>query len=168
MQTNNIPNAEQESTDPYGTLIKYLYFRRETTPEEKEDFDEYDDPDVPMFVDYTEEEMALLIDGDEVILDYPEYKLLIDYPLKNPDTITFTPTRPVTRKTFLEELRKEYLRIYEEEGPAGPYVGNSLNRPKTNGKYGIWGHVIGDLVMARASVYRTPEEKILVALDIDS
>jgi hypothetical protein len=40
----------------------------------------------------------------------------------------------------------------------------SYNRNDTNGKYGIWGHDIEDLMLAQIEIYETTDQKLILAL----
>ena len=42
------------------------------------------------------------------------------------------------------------------------------NRNETNGKYGIWGHDIADLVLADILVYKTADGQIILSLEMES
>ncbi|MNL30171.1 hypothetical protein D3C87_1518920 [compost metagenome] len=42
------------------------------------------------------------------------------------------------------------------------------NRNETNGKYGIWGHDIADLVLSEIQIYESADGKLILALIIES
>lgn len=42
------------------------------------------------------------------------------------------------------------------------------NRNETNGKYGIWGHDISDLVLAEILVYEAENGEIILTLNMES
>ena len=59
---------------------------------------------------------------------------------------------------LLWEIAQTYKKIYEEELTTttievGQMSENLINRNQTDGKYGIWGHDIGDLVFEGISIY---------------
>ena len=73
--------------------------------------------------------------------------LTIDYPLTNSVTLSVPFSHYVN--DMIGDICNKYRDIYAEEEatlshyePQSPYL---LNRPKSDGKYGIWGHVIGEL-----------------------
>ena len=43
-----------------------------------------------------------------------------------------------------------------------------MNRNETNGKYGIWGHDLSDLVLTSIKVYKNRKGQIYLTLEIDS
>lgn len=83
-----------------------------------------------------------------------EYTFLYDYPLEN--EARFIETLPVDA-TYLDLMRlglKHYRAIYAEEEATTPVLAQDsqqigsltlMNRTRTKGKYGIWGHVLNDL-----------------------
>lgn len=98
------------------------------------------------------------------------FTLKITYPLHNP--AVFEVPKEVLNAYFLDELVDficlKYNQIYqeEEEGLSEEDLepkGNLLNRPATNGKYGIWGHEIGDLLITEIFVdLETKEISLMV------
>lgn len=65
--------------------------------------------------------------------------------------------------------------MYEEEEATAiiktvpPEKRNKMyNRNETNGKYGIWGHDIADLVLSEIHVYEDADKKLILALMIES
>jgi hypothetical protein len=97
-----------------------------------------------------------LIDGDDIIDEQESIEIAFDYPLADEHVFKFERSGGWTRQAFYDAVRAKYREIYAEEErtrtlPAERLPGSILvNRPKTNGKYGIWGHVIGDLVLEGA------------------
>ena len=76
--------------------------------------------------------------------------VLFDYPLNKPVTVTFD-EGPYTRGELAMLICEKYAEIYREESltttiPVG-MIPDTYNRNETNGKYGIWGHGIGDLLL---------------------
>jgi hypothetical protein len=95
---------------------------------------------------------------DEVILPANEtFNLTITYPLNIPfKTELKTGAKGMTREKVVEFVIDCYKQIYKEEDestriPAqlGKDAGYGIpyNRVQTDGKYGIWGHCLGDLML---------------------
>ena len=111
-----------------------------------------------LYPDYFKEEESGLKEindnsPDEVILPPDEeYTLIIDYPLNIPFmTKLESGEKGMTRRQVVEFVIGCYKRIYKEEDgttkvKAGLIPG-MVNRNETNGKYGIWGHGISDLIL---------------------
>lgn len=85
-----------------------------------------------------------------------KYELIIDYPLKRPFTKIIT--GPKDLQQIVDIIVESYRKIYEierktsklkEETIKSRTKGASriINRAETDGKYGILGHVLGDLDM---------------------
>ena len=72
-----------------------------------------------------------------------------DYPLSITAYFRHDLTRDMTGMDLLVLGRADYERIYKEEdedvGGPTPMIAGMLNRQRSNGTYGIWGHVIDDL-----------------------
>jgi hypothetical protein len=85
-----------------------------------------------------------------------EFTFVYDYPLSGEARFAHTLVRPTARE-LLRLGALDYQRIYDEEAasasPPLPGGGNLVNRPTTKGKYGIWGHGIGDLAFESLEVY---------------
>jgi len=95
--------------------------------------------------------------GDKHLTDIVDtegvIKIQFDYPLRSPVIFDFHHEGGFTLDNFLYAVGKGYKRIYDEEdqGQRAPTCaelgGFLLNRVQTDGPYGIWGHVIEDLVI---------------------
>lgn len=71
--------------------------------------------------------------------------VIVDYPLSKP---AVRPIRFSTLYELIDEIRRVYIEIYdEEEKTTSTYQESAtlLNRGRTNGVHGIWGHDIRDL-----------------------
>lgn len=81
----------------------------------------------------------------------PTITFTIDYPLTKPKRVTITHEDGSgwTTGELVDAIRVEYKKIYEEElgviGKHPGYIGHSMNRKRSNGPYGIWGHDMTDL-----------------------
>lgn len=94
---------------------------------------------------------------DDIVLTSGDYILQIDYPLSNPFFKKFVvKDSGMTREELVILVVKSYKKIYKEEDKSvGHKTGNisgMLNRESSEGKYGIWRHNIGDLVLCSAEV----------------
>lgn len=99
---------------------------------------------------HPDDDINSLIDADAIVTPQA-INVLFSYPLERPVVVKFD-NGPYTRRRLAEIICKKYEEIYEEEDQtstveAGRLSQISLNRNQTTGKYGIWGHVIGDLVL---------------------
>lgn len=117
-----------------------------SNPECDYEIDEYDDKDDIYFKQNTLNEIITT-----------KFKCKIEYPLTTPVVFKLEKEGGLTLKEILEGISREYKRIYKEEDESTQLkvetvnkrsggTSKLINRAKTNGKYGIWGHVIGDLV----------------------
>lgn len=93
----------------------------------------------------------ILTDGDnQSILDETWYDLKFElvYPLSVKVPIVIEKADCIA--DILVPIAKKYKEIYKEEAATtkltGSPEGNLINRSKTDGTYGIWGHDFGDLV----------------------
>lgn len=95
---------------------------------------------------------------DDVVLPPDkEYTLIIDYPVKNPYKAKITTGKSgITRKKLAEVACKHYRKMYKEEDKSTKIkpglIKGMFNRRETNGKFGIWGHVIEDLILHSAQI----------------
>lgn len=115
-------------------------------------------------------DLRLMLDAEDLVTP-EEFQIRFDYPLSNPVTFKFV-DGPYTRRELAQLICSCYQTIYREEDestkiPAGQISPNMLNRNMTDGKYGIWGHDIGDLVLHTVYI-KTNEHGILYTLGIDS
>jgi len=104
-----------------------------------------DDPDDP--------DPASVADG-RFFDSSPEIRVEFEYPLKTAITRVLAHDGGFTRRDFAEAVASEYQKIYAEEEASmtdSPEPqGILLNRSRTNGVHGIWGHDLGDLVLESA------------------
>lgn len=90
---------------------------------------------------------------DEIILGpNTKWQLEFYYPLTTAVRFHFVaPAAGHTRKEVVNAIAKAYKQIYAEEKQTSTIkaatLPQSFNRNLTNGKYGIWGHVLGDLIL---------------------
>jgi hypothetical protein len=90
-----------------------------------------------------------LADNDLVTL-YQEIAVVYTYPLSQLCEKKFTRSGGFHKHVLLTAIQQGYHDIYTEEhaavGDPG-HVPGMLNRARSNGPHGIWGHDIGDLVL---------------------
>ncbi|MEY8800197.1 hypothetical protein AB9K35_07765 [Leisingera sp. XS_AS12] len=92
-----------------------------------------------------------------------EFSFLLDYPMNNAALVHVSggPDEGFSAAKLLEIIREAYQGIYlseegEDPAPASQQFGELviLNRPQTQGIFGIWGHGIADLAVEQIEIYR--------------
>lgn len=121
-------------------------------------------------IDASKDYDHLLTGADKLIIHDTSIQLCIDYPLNHAHYFPLESATGFTRRIIVEAIVKTYVHIYAEEKetiremaviPASQRRG-LINRNTTDGKYGIWGHDIGDLVIEGIEYY--PDAKIIKPL----
>jgi hypothetical protein len=108
----------------------------------------YEDDAIEDFVD----DMIECIPNEIILEPNTEYKLTIDYPLttKYVEKIK-TLDVAMNRLDFVTLVCNRYKQIYDIEKTTSKTkegcIPGMYNRMKTNGMYGIWGHMLGDLTL---------------------
>lgn len=112
---------------------------------------------------------------NEVVIKETDIKINFTYPLSGHFLFYFHSDKGFTRRQVVEHIVDTYKQIYKEENEttAIPIQSleeriacrNLINRNKTNGKYGIWGHDIGDLAIEKIKYNKS---KKLVTISIGS
>ena len=78
-----------------------------------------------------------------------KYECVISYPLKKKCEFKVTSNRNLL--VMVLQICNKYRQIYKEEKETmsgnEKLVKNSYNRDNSNGKWGIWGHMLGDLTI---------------------
>jgi hypothetical protein len=106
--------------------------------------------------------------SDIILKPNKVYTLIIDYPVTNKYSASFTtPKTGLTRIQLVNLICRHYRKMYKEEekdvnGPTGNIPG-MFNRATSNGRYGIWGHDIGDLTLHSAYIKGN-----IITLGVDS
>lgn len=170
-----IKQREQESADKeysqLGEVVGEFDFRVKT-----DDLENYEDGYIP-WADIKDPEayMPKLENKDEVIVNYPQINVIIDYPVSNEYVFILKSTKGFTRSQLLHEICKQYQLMYKEEEDSAtiktipPDKRTTIyNRNETNGKYGIWGHDIEDLALSKITVYKNGNGDIIVIPYIES
>lgn len=103
-----------------------------------------------------------------IVIEDEKIDIVFDYPLSTPATLSFKKKGGFTLAKLIECVRKGYEKIYAEEdedvGPTGNLTG-MMNRARSEGRYGIWGHSIEDLAIE--TIYYNKDKK-LITLSIGS
>lgn len=168
------PEPENEIFANIGPIISIISFELKANQEQKKNFENGFIPWVSI-QDY-QKEIDQLHNADEIVIPENEATLIIDYPVNNPTSFTLKTTeKGFSRKVLISEINKKYLELYEEEEktaktktiPKEQRKG-LINRNQTDGKYGIWGHDLGDLVLSSVEVYKDKAGKITIVLGIES
>lgn len=167
-------SSQTEINDNLGELVAIINIELKAPKEEEMDFENGILPWIN--IEYAKEDLDYLIDGDKVIIDADEIKLIIDYPLKHPTSIILkTNDKGFTKKQLITEISEEYIKIYNLEEktcqtktvPMDKRKMN-LNRNQTHGKYGIWGHDLVDLNLSTIEIYKDKTGEISILLGVDS
>lgn len=117
-----------------------------------------------------------IIDADRIVLRAPTALLAIDYPLHKPASFVIAPDRPpnsYSLRGLVHAISIHYAQVYREEAatatkPAGN-AGTLENRGTTDGKYGIWGHHLEDLVLEHITIRRdVVAGRVIVELHVGS
>ncbi len=169
---NRLEQQSAEKTYDYlGTLLSTITFGTKTS-----DVAEY--PDGVMLglpLDHAEKAIKKLVGKNDIVITQDTITLLIDYPLTRETRLKLNSKDGFTRAELLQTISQAYYRLFDEEEatatiktiPAKQRT-DVYNRNQTNGKYGIWGHDIVDLVLVEANVYQTPQGEIILSLNIES
>lgn len=99
-----------------------------------------------------------LVDPDESVLSDNQVKICFSYPFAQDFVFTFNSKsgNGFTRGELVSLIINQYYTMYREEEETSPdpilthderitHQGGLMNRNKTSGKYGIWGHDMSDL-----------------------
>jgi hypothetical protein len=152
-----------------GEEVIQIAFQVKAKPEEAKDFDN----GIIDFISIEQPEVSQLLKPNEMVLPYNSVTLVIDYPLEHRAFFEITTTQQgFSRKELIEAISKRYHEVYEEESKTQTAPTESsptvMNRGRSNGKYGIWGHSISDLVLDSVSIYKNNQGKISMILHISS
>lgn len=122
-----------------------------------------------------EQDISELKDPDEILINQKVVTVIIDYPIRNEHQFELNSSKGFSRELLLKEISKAYHKMYEEEEASATIKTIPLekrttmyNRNETNGKYGIWGHDIADLVLSEIHIYEDSNKKLILALMIES
>ncbi len=156
--------------DSIGELISKIRFDVRTN-----NLKDYEDGKVPWIrIDSPQIDIQNLIGKDEVVIPETRLTIIIDYPLSINYKFAIASKNGFTRTQLINEISKHYYQLYDEEEKTATIKTVPLkqrkvyNRNQTNGKYGIWGHDIGDLVLDEIHVYKNAAGDIILILQLES
>lgn len=126
--------------------VNFIEFREDMLDLEVGEFEvaKYDD----------EECVKRMIDPDRVVIQAEKMRVRFSYPLSHVVEETHERAGGFRRVDVLRIVGEGYARIYKEEAETMTNVTKSPlrdNRGVSNGKHGIYGHVIDDLVLETLS-----------------
>ncbi len=165
---------KNNQADSLGVLISKIEFKQKAT---KEDLKIFDDGIVPWIsINEPGKYIDSLIQPDEIVLPFSKVTLIIDYPLTHKASFDISAIgNGFSRKQLIQLISEKYHEIYKEEETSSKAKtvpvdkrDTLLNRNRTNGKYGIWGHDLSDLDLDSIEVYKNADGKIYLTLDIES
>lgn len=155
--------------------VAQIEFEVEALPEDVEIFPDGVSPWVHL--EDPEPDIARMRQRDEIVIRSDKVVVIIDYPLERAVLMELTSADPrgFSRAEVARSIAREYRRIYvEEEATATQKTlpmeqrGGVVNRNRTDGKYGIWGHDLGDLDLLSIDVHQAPDGTLHLALNVDS
>lgn len=173
--TKNETNKESEKLTNEVGASEILFQVRTSN---KEDLEIFEDGIIPWIsIKEPENSLVNLIDKDEIVLNSNKAILSIDYPLNKPTEIEIRSKEKdgFSRIELIRLISQAYHRIYDEEEASAKVKTvplkkreDLINRNETDGKYGIWGHDIGDLDLSAIIVQYKNGIKPKLVLYIES
>lgn len=113
-----------------------------------------------------------MLDPNEIVIHKKEIRVLVSYPLKSKHVFLIEAPMEFSgfsRAQVAYTISALYQYIYdEEEGSSETTAGNIpglMNRETSHGRYGVWGHCLGELMLCGISFQPA---KDLYSLDISS
>ena len=98
----------------------------------------------------------MLLDAEVVVVPTPEIEIKFSYPMTVPKVVVRKSDTGFTLLDIAKIVHEEYVKIYREEDETKKHQeahgGGLLNRGDSDGKYGIWGHDLGDLYLEGAAI----------------
>lgn len=166
-----LPGASSNAAEPKNSVFEIDFSVKATAAQEKD----FKNKIVPWAsIKNSESDSVRLIDPNRKVINAREATLVIEYPLRQPVNFRITSENGFTKAELLRKIGQIYREIYKDEEASSTVKttpmakrGNLINRNTTDGKYGIWGHDIDDLVISSATV-SCNEGKCVIELGIDS
>lgn len=124
-----------------------------------------------------ENNLKQMRNADVVVFTGTQLIVILDYPLREDVSFPISASSPrgFTRAELARKVAELYKRIYEEEAQTSKIAviplkqrKGIINRNKTNGKYGIWGHDLSDLDLHTIEISRKADGTVVAHLGIDS
>lgn len=169
---SKLAQREQESAGKsfnFGALVNKISFE---VSADKKDYEDGIQPWVS--IEKPMVDLPQLINKDETVIAHKSVTVIFDYPLNKQYAVEIKSSKGFTRKMLIMEISKIYHHIYNEEEKTAtvktlPIEKRTMyNRNETNGKFGIWGHDIGDLVLSGIDVHQTLKGQVVLTLSIES
>jgi hypothetical protein len=124
-----------------------------------------------------EKSITHLRNPEEIVIPFDHATLVIDYPLTTPASISLD--APIhegfTRVELIKQIHESYVHVYEAEEETAMLKTvppaerkTTLNRNRTDGVYGIWGHDLTDLVVTAARWTRKTDGSVTIELHVES
>lgn len=91
-----------------------------------------------------------LVNPDTIVVAQDKITITFSYPLERETKLAFTNLGGFSRYEFFRCVYEGYKNIYaQEDAVAGDpgMIPGMLNRARSDGPYGIWGHVMSDLFL---------------------
>jgi hypothetical protein len=171
---DSLQQLEEESTilnyDSLGDLTFTIKFEIKTN-----NFKDYENGKIPWIrIDSPQLNLKDLIRKDEIVIPESRITIIIDYPLTTNYKFDLVSEKGFSRTQLINEISNHYYQLYIDEEKTAtiktiPMQKRKIfNRNQTNGKYGIWGHDIGDLILTKAHVDKRNDGKIFLTLELES
>lgn len=172
---DTIKHLENQSTilnyDSLGRLISEIRFDVKT-----DNLEDYERGKIPWIrIDSPHIDIKNLIGKDEIVIPETKLVVIIDYPLTTSYKFELISKEGFTRAQLIDEISRRYYQLYDEEERTATVKTIPIkdrkkiyNRNQTNGKYGIWGHDIGDLVLDEIHVYKNATGEVFLVLQLES
>lgn len=165
---NNKQSPDVQSED-LGEVISTIEFAVKTPNESENNI-------IPWIsIESPSNDLENLIDADEIVLPKESITLIIDYPLDHSVAFELKSEKGFSRKQLILAISEKYHEIYMKEEASASIKTiplekreDLINRNKTNGEYGIWGHDLSDLDLSSIEVYKNNSGKIQIILGIES
>jgi hypothetical protein len=124
-----------------------------------------------------EKDLKWMRKAQEIVFTATNLIVVLDYPLRKEFSFPITSASPsgFSRAELVRKVADLYKQLYAEEAETSKIAviplaerKGLINRNETNGKYGIWGHDLSDLVLLEIEISRVADGIFLAHLGIDS
>ncbi len=154
---NQHSKAAAAQSSKASTVLKNIKFRVKAVGAEKKYFPNGLTPWIS--IKSPTPEIKRLVGAQQKVITQSTVYLVIDYPVSTKATFKLTSKQGFTRAKLALLISQKYHQMFTVEESTATVKTIPLkqrkgliNRNKTNGKYGIWGHDIGDLVLTDLDV----------------